>query len=228
MWSVSSSSRATYCTILGATQTHLVLQQSAAWDKLQTFQPSWWKASLIVASWERRLPSSDQVGAIEREMSSKRVKVWGCNSWKHTGCWVRDFLETLQLLCSCVRNSWIIRQRRLSLSLLLLLSVRCQSCLGEMEQTEDSSHFSLLRTSSFFCRQRKRRVGDCAFLSETHRERNRGCLSGIMVCLCCYIQFDGRTRKWQEKRKTLRLHKFILFNCFERKYRNICVVLLDV
>lgn len=108
MWSASSSGGAAFQV---PHRVYLVLQQSAACDKPQTFQPSWRKGSLIAASWERSLPSSDQVGAIEREMPPLRVKVWGCNSWKQGE---GPFFGSL------MNNS--------SLSLLLLL-LWCQSCL---------------------------------------------------------------------------------------------------
>lgn len=107
--------------------------------------------------------------------------------------WV-TFVDT-ELLCGLVlQPSWIIRQRRLSLSLLLLLSAAV-SLLPE-RGGGDRGLFTLQSPLHFlsFTGPGSGRAVCWVFIWESGREmeRNDLCLSGTMACLCPCNGFKER------------------------------------
>lgn len=174
MWSESPSGGASLCGVFRCrNRVYLVLRQSATCDKPQTFQASWRKGSLIAASWERSLPSSDQVGAIEREMSPLRGKVWGCNSWKQG-----EQLRGERFVF------WSLMNNSSSLVVTVLVVVVVVVSVLRRQRTPYTSLSSSLPLSSA--------DGGSAelFVSETDGGKSR-----VTACLCCRNASEWRIKK---------------------------------
>lgn len=132
--------------------------------------------------------------------------------------WVR-FVDT-ELLCGCVlQPSWIIRQRCLSLSLLLLLLSAVVSLLSERDGG-DRGLFTLQSPLHFlFHSQAEEAV--CVCMGE--RERNLVCLSGIMACLWGTNGLkEGGERRSRQGRSNggPKWRKTVYFLCFHSWFFN--------